>query len=180
LQSYHGGALIKANPKTGTEGEKMQQDPNLGGERERVSGDQVGASPQTMSAQDERTWSIIAHLSVLMALVGLMPFGALLVWLLYKDRSPEGALPRPAGALESGSLDRDPRDLHLCQHRIEPRYYRHLHVLLVAHPGADTSDSRLLRSLQGEPGRRVPLPVHRGQDRRSAGRSLRRSPPSKA
>jgi uncharacterized Tic20 family protein len=87
LQSYHGGALIKANPKTGTEGEKMQQDPNLGGERERVSGDQVGASPQTMSAQDERTWSIIAHLSVLMALVGLMPFGALLVWLLYKDRS---------------------------------------------------------------------------------------------
>ena len=41
-----------------------------------------------MSAQDERTWSIIAHLSVLAALVGLMPFGALIVWLLYKDRSP--------------------------------------------------------------------------------------------
>ena len=40
-----------------------------------------------MSAQDERTWSIIAHLSVLVLLVGLMPFGALLVWLLYKDRS---------------------------------------------------------------------------------------------
>jgi uncharacterized protein len=65
----------------------MQQDPNLGGERERVSGDQVGASTGTMSAQDERTWSVIAHLSVLAALVGLMPFGALLVWLLYKDRS---------------------------------------------------------------------------------------------
>ena len=41
-----------------------------------------------MSAQDERTWSVVAHLSVLAALVGLMPFGALLVWLLYKDRSP--------------------------------------------------------------------------------------------
>jgi uncharacterized Tic20 family protein len=40
-----------------------------------------------MSAQDERTWSIIAHLSVLLAFVSLMPFGALLVWLLYKDRS---------------------------------------------------------------------------------------------
>ena len=40
-----------------------------------------------MSAQDERTWSVVAHLSVLAALVGLMPFGALLVWLLYKDRS---------------------------------------------------------------------------------------------
>ena len=65
----------------------MQQDPNLGGERERVPEDQPGASTQTMSAQDERTWSVIAHLSVLLALVGLMPFGALLVWLLYKDRS---------------------------------------------------------------------------------------------
>jgi uncharacterized protein len=65
----------------------MQQDPNLGGEQERVSEGQAGASVQTMSAQDERTWSIIAHLSVLAALVGLMPFGALLVWLLYKDRS---------------------------------------------------------------------------------------------
>ena len=65
----------------------MQQEPNLGGERERASEGQAGASAQTMSAQDERTWSVIAHLSVLLALVGLMPFGALLVWLLYKDRS---------------------------------------------------------------------------------------------
>src|ERR671939_430412 len=87
LQSYHGRTLIQANLKAGTEGEKMQQDPNLGSERERVSGDQVGASAGTMRAQDERTWSVIAHLSVLVALVGLMPFGALLVWLLYKDRS---------------------------------------------------------------------------------------------
>jgi uncharacterized Tic20 family protein len=87
LQSYHGRAWIQANPKTGTEGEKMQQDPNLGSERERVSEGQAGTSAQTMSAQDERTWSVIAHLSVLAGLVGLMPFGALLVWLLYKDRS---------------------------------------------------------------------------------------------
>ena len=87
MQSYHGRTLIQANTKTGTEGEKMQQDPNLGSERERATGDEVGASAGTMSAQDERTWSVIAHLSVLVALVGLMPFGALLVWLLYKDRS---------------------------------------------------------------------------------------------
>jgi uncharacterized Tic20 family protein len=40
-----------------------------------------------MSPQDERTWSILAHLSVLLLLVGLMPFGALLIWLIYKDRS---------------------------------------------------------------------------------------------
>jgi uncharacterized protein len=65
----------------------MQQEPNLGGEQQRDSEDQAGTSAQTMSAQDERTWSIIAHLSVLLAFVSLMPFGALLVWLLYKDRS---------------------------------------------------------------------------------------------
>ena len=65
----------------------MQQEPNLGGEQERVSEGRSGGSAGTMSAQDERTWSIIAHLSVLAALVGLMPFGALIVWLLYKDRS---------------------------------------------------------------------------------------------
>jgi len=65
----------------------MQQEPNPGNEGERFSEGQDTASTQTMSAQDERTWSVIAHLSVLLALVGLMPFGALLVWLLYKNRS---------------------------------------------------------------------------------------------
>jgi uncharacterized protein len=64
----------------------MQQGPN---EQERVSEGQAGASTGTMSAQDERTWSIVAHLSVLLAFVSLMPFGALLVWLLFKDRSPK-------------------------------------------------------------------------------------------
>src|ERR671917_386586 len=47
-----------------------------------------GPVGSTMSPQDERTWSIIAHLSVLAGLVGLMPLGALIVWLVYKDRSP--------------------------------------------------------------------------------------------
>jgi len=65
----------------------MQQQPNLDGEQGRVAEDGAGASAGTMSPQDERTWSIIAHLSVLAALVGLMPFGALIVWLVYKDRS---------------------------------------------------------------------------------------------
>ncbi len=60
----------------------MQEERNLGDSREQVSDGQVGAHPETMSAQDERMWSIIAHLSVL-----VMPIGALLVWLLYKDRS---------------------------------------------------------------------------------------------
>ena len=41
----------------------------------------------TMSPQDERTWSVLAHLSVLAGLVGLMPLGDLVIWLVYKDRS---------------------------------------------------------------------------------------------
>lgn len=40
-----------------------------------------------MSAQEEQTWSMVAHLSVLAALIGLMPFGALLVWLFFRNRS---------------------------------------------------------------------------------------------
>jgi len=63
----------------------MQQDPNPGGQQGQVSSGQTGA--QAMSPQDERTWSVLAHLSVLLLLVGLMPFGALLIWLIYKDRS---------------------------------------------------------------------------------------------
>jgi uncharacterized protein len=63
----------------------MQQDPNTGGEQGRVSSSHAGA--QAMSPQDEQTWSVLSHLSVLLALVGLMPFGALLIWLIYKDRS---------------------------------------------------------------------------------------------
>jgi uncharacterized protein len=63
----------------------MQQDPNPGGEQGQASHGHTGA--QAMSPQDEQTWSVLAHLSVLLALVGLMPFGALLIWLIYKDRS---------------------------------------------------------------------------------------------
>ena len=63
----------------------MQQDPNPGGEQSEASPSHAGA--QAMSPQDEQTWSVLAHLSVLLLLVGLMPFGALLVWLIYKDRS---------------------------------------------------------------------------------------------
>jgi uncharacterized Tic20 family protein len=63
----------------------MQQDPNPGGRQEEPATSRVGA--QTMSPQDEQTWSMLAHLSVLLLLVSLMPFGALLIWLIYKDRS---------------------------------------------------------------------------------------------
>jgi len=64
----------------------MQEDPNLGEQRQATG--TPGGTTTMMSAQEEQTWSMVAHLSVLAALVGLMPFGALLVWLVYKDRSP--------------------------------------------------------------------------------------------
>ena len=64
----------------------MHEDQNYG----RLSDDTTGGSYPSggsMSPQDERTWSVLAHLSVLAGLVGLMPFGALIIWLLFKDRS---------------------------------------------------------------------------------------------
>jgi uncharacterized Tic20 family protein len=71
----------------------VQEEQNYG--RSREPGDGMGDSfdgtgepvESTMSPQDERTWSIIAHLSVLAGLVGLMPLGALIIWLVYRDRS---------------------------------------------------------------------------------------------
>jgi uncharacterized protein len=62
----------------------MQQEPNSGGQQRPTEG---RAGAQTMSPQDEGTWSVLAHLSVLLVFVSLMPFGALLIWLIYKDRS---------------------------------------------------------------------------------------------
>jgi hypothetical protein len=46
-----------------------------------------------MSAQDERTWSVLAHLSMFLNLLTgfLGPVAALLVWLVYRDRSPKVA-----------------------------------------------------------------------------------------
>jgi uncharacterized Tic20 family protein len=75
----------------------VQDEQNYGRSREpgNAMGEPVGDSydgaggpaGSTMSPQDERTWSILAHLSVLVGLVGLMPLGALIIWLVYKDRS---------------------------------------------------------------------------------------------
>ena len=68
----------------------MEEERNYG--RSREPGDELdgagGPAGRTMSPQDERTWSMVAHLSVLAGLVGLMPLGALIIWLVYKDRSP--------------------------------------------------------------------------------------------
>ncbi len=66
----------------------MQQDPNYGNQREepRLTGIPVGSG---MSLQDERTWSMLSHLSVLLNLITGIggPIAALVIWLVYKDRS---------------------------------------------------------------------------------------------
>ncbi len=42
-----------------------------------------------MSPQYERTWSMISHLSVLVwPITGFLPVAPLIIWLVYKDRSP--------------------------------------------------------------------------------------------
>jgi uncharacterized protein len=48
-----------------------------------------GQDRKAMSAQDERTWSILAHLSMFLNLVTgfLGPVAALVIWLVYRDRS---------------------------------------------------------------------------------------------
>ena len=64
----------------------QQQDPNYGGHREEPRLTQV---PVGMSVQDEQTWSMLAHLSVLLDIVTGIggPIAALVIWLVYKDKS---------------------------------------------------------------------------------------------
>ncbi|MCA1687141.1 MAG: DUF4870 domain-containing protein [Actinobacteria bacterium] len=83
--------------QTTTEGDEVQDEPNYGRSREPgdtmdgSAGDPLdgagGPAGSSMNPQDERTWSMLSHLSVLAGLVGLMPLGALIIWLVYKDRS---------------------------------------------------------------------------------------------
>ncbi len=49
----------------------------------------TGSRGVLMSAQDEKTWSILAHLSMFLNLFTgfLGPVAALVVWLVYRDRS---------------------------------------------------------------------------------------------
>ena len=49
-----------------------------------------GVQTTTMGPKDENTWSILAHLSVFLNLFTgfLGPVAALVIWLMYRDRSP--------------------------------------------------------------------------------------------
>jgi uncharacterized Tic20 family protein len=50
---------------------------------------QPGAAPQPLSSQDERTWAMLSHLSILVNLFTgfLGPFVALVIYLFYRERS---------------------------------------------------------------------------------------------
>jgi uncharacterized Tic20 family protein len=54
------------------------------------SGPGGGLSTTTMGPKDENTWSVLAHLSVFLNLLTgfLGPVAALVIWLMYRDRSP--------------------------------------------------------------------------------------------
>ena len=63
------------------------EEQNYGVVRER------GVNPVAMSAREEKTWSILAHLSIFLNLFTgfLGPVAALVIWLVYRDRSPKVA-----------------------------------------------------------------------------------------
>src|SRR3712207_8084592 len=50
-----------------------------------------GLQTTTVGPRDENTWSVLAHLSVFLNLFTgfLGPVAALVIWLMYKDRSPK-------------------------------------------------------------------------------------------
>ena len=52
-----------------------------------------GANPAAMSTQEEKTWSVLAHLSIFLNLFTgfLGPVVALVIWLVYRDRSQKVA-----------------------------------------------------------------------------------------
>jgi uncharacterized protein len=67
------------------------RDHNYGVVGDEVAGEE-GAREQgsvTMETQEEKTWSVLAHLSIFLNLVTgfLGPVAALVIWLVYRDRS---------------------------------------------------------------------------------------------
>ena len=69
----------------------MQEEQNYG--RPEFGGPQVAPGPAVLDAREERNWSVLAHLSIFLNLFTgfLGPAAALVIWLVYKDRSPKVA-----------------------------------------------------------------------------------------
>ena len=60
-------------------------------EREAIGQEAFGHESVAMGTREERTWSVLAHLSTFLNIFTLFlgPVAALIVWLVYKDRSPK-------------------------------------------------------------------------------------------
>jgi len=60
---------------------------NYGGQYEQKPDQQYGAAPGQyyQPTADDKTWAMLAHIS---PIVGLGFIGPLIVWLIYKDKSP--------------------------------------------------------------------------------------------
>ena len=67
----------------GVAGDEVVEGAEIGAGGDRVQGS------VTMGTQEERTWSVLAHLSIFLNLVTgfLGPVAALVIWLVYRDRS---------------------------------------------------------------------------------------------
>ena len=68
----------RGGPSSGVERPLFGGDTRTGGPRSTG-----GTSAGSVSTGDEKTWSVLSHASVIVA-----PIGALVIWLVYKDRSP--------------------------------------------------------------------------------------------
>ncbi|MDP9455773.1 MAG: DUF4870 domain-containing protein [Actinomycetota bacterium] len=99
-------AMQQGDPNYGSEGESRLRRIRVGGEggpgeagdsgRADAGYEAFGTGDEgpvmggsSMSARDEQTWSILAHLSTLLTLISGIggPIAALVIWLVYKDRS---------------------------------------------------------------------------------------------
>ena len=87
---------MQPDSKHNNEGESRLRRIRVGGEggMEDVGGGATGTSPMvggapSMSTRDERTWSLLSHLSILLGFVSGIggAVAALVIWLVYKERS---------------------------------------------------------------------------------------------
>ncbi len=69
----------------------MQEEQNYG--RPEYEGPRIAPGPVALDDREERNWSVLAHLSTFLNLFTgfLGPVAALVIWLVYRDRSPKVA-----------------------------------------------------------------------------------------
>ena len=87
---------ITGDPEADREpaGPRVVEEERAGQERTgyRAIGDEA-VGPVAMGTREERTWSVLSHLSAFLNIFTLFlgPVAALVVWLVYRDRSPKVA-----------------------------------------------------------------------------------------